>query len=299
MKLFSLFILFSHLIYYAHTLSFAVPRADPPDLGIEFQDFEMPWKKESYKWFFYSSVVTYSEDVNDLFKTDAQVVGLVQQAVEEAQRLQIARADETRIVGMSVLLVGKEATFASTLRSYPNQQNKRKRDEKAPSFVYDILPTDGPLANELLACQISHKASTNVNTRHAVEANCGEIIAMQLWHLAHPDEEWNKNAGARTAHWSATARKVFAPCKGVQGNKWGCDQWATRMGITWPKGTFQNQELEQSMHEPAEIKNYKTLWCNTYKQREENRIPTPDFLEDIPDEDLAEWSAAYEALNKT
>ncbi|KAF1849906.1 uncharacterized protein K460DRAFT_350038 [Cucurbitaria berberidis CBS 394.84] len=284
------FLFLSHLLCSVQSLRFIIPRADPPQLGIQRSTFtQHTHGGKLYNWYMYSAVVTYSDNVNTLFKDDAQVAGLAYQAFEEALRLS---QDPFSVTGVAVLLVGNQAIFATTLKNFGNTGVLDTRYQFPPNFFYDIIPSNAALHQQLLACQIAYGGR---NFKHIHKGNCGEIVAMQIWHLANPEKVWPKDAGARTAFWSNTGQ-TWPPCNANDApNAWGCKQWAGYNGISWPQRNFVGKDsVTLSTHTPVQSVSYNSLWCEGWEERANNRPPSPDLDEGI---DSDEWEAAMQGLN--
>jgi hypothetical protein len=171
------------------SLRFNIPRADgPPSLGIRRVDFSQHVNGKSFRWYFFTSVVTYSENVQKLFPEEAQVAGLAYQAYDEAFALLVD--DIHKIEGMNVLLVGNQAIFSSPLKvSYGSVKDAGV--QKAPNFFYEIVPTTAAIRQQLLACSIAD--GRNGIEKHSTKGNCGEIVGMQVGNTQyvvhrHPDD---------------------------------------------------------------------------------------------------------------
>lgn len=119
--------------------------------------------------------MTYDDEVNKLFPEDAQIAGLAYQASVEAGA--IDSDPRYQVAGMAVLLVGKQAIFASTLRTIGNS-GVRHQDQRAPNFFEDIIPASAPMKQQLLACALQN--GSNGKNQHENKGNCGETVAMQV-----------------------------------------------------------------------------------------------------------------------
>ncbi|CAO2647108.1 Nn.00g080300.m01.CDS01 [Neocucurbitaria sp. VM-36] len=273
-----LFLFFISLISSVQPFRFVAPRAEPPpSLGIRRTIFTQQVGGKPYKWYTYGAVVTYNDKVAKLFPEDAQIAGLAYQAWGEAKELN--SDDDYPFAGMSVLLVDNQAIFASPLKQTGNQGVIAHTDgQPSPFFFEDIVPANAPVKQQLLACALENNREGK--SRHNTHGNCGEIVTMQMWHLNHPNTEWDKGAGARVTYWYNARGSTINPCKG--GNKpyrWGCMQWAEQNGISWVDEDHSPDMMEMSTHIPGESVSFDTLWCEGWEERPENllsyRPPTP------------------------
>jgi hypothetical protein len=166
--------------YLALSLRFNTPRAnDPPSLGIQRVEFSQLYNGKPWRWYFYTSVVKYSDDVQKLFPEDAQIAGLAFQAFDEASALNRDRSHP--FTGMNVLLVGNQAIFSSPLRSKHGNSDVHGKNVVAPNFFYDIVPTTAPIRQQLLACAIAD--GRRGTFLHSTKGNCGEILGMQVSYI--------------------------------------------------------------------------------------------------------------------
>lgn len=230
--------------------------AAPPPLGVGWNP-----SARNNQWNVFTGLATYANDAPDF--DDPTLVGLARQAYNEM----IGSADwqgmDRKPAAMAALKVGKEVFFASSVRGHneasfaydwltpqdsDTDANQLSSSDPAPTSIIGntgisqselaaAIDARQEIEIQLEACrmqQMQTRQGQIVKGRHKFNANCGEVMALHQYYIAHPFDPINVRS-AVVATWGTN--------KGIQGLKdacggpkkiplnWGCWRLMTHVNV--------------------------------------------------------------------
>ncbi|KAK4452714.1 hypothetical protein QBC34DRAFT_377209 [Podospora aff. communis PSN243] len=184
------------------------------DYNFAIRDSEPDSRRKPGRPWFFSSRLRFNQPVDTI--RDAVLWGLLFEAQEElGPALQQYGISPKTVDVMTLMAFDHEIIFASSVKKF--------------SFAYAV--GDTPVTGQLQICQADFHEETGYNEQHSNKAQCGEIMAAQLYNKAHPGADITIS-GARFGTVMVipgTGGRVDrrAPCSGDRENKptWGCERY--------------------------------------------------------------------------